>query len=151
MDHRAQIVSEARSWIGTPYVIRARVKGAGCDCGSLLMSIGVNAGMIDDFELETYSIDCWQHWSDEKYLRAVMRNTEKVLEGVAYKTTVIRPGCLILTRTPSAKFFNHGAIVTDWPKIVHAVTPQVEEVDATKHWLWAYRPIAAFDFNRVNQ
>ncbi len=151
MNHRPEIVAETRSWIRTPYVIRGRVKGAGCDCGSLPMSVGVNTGMIDDEELKVYSIDCWMHWTDEQYLRAVMKHTAKVLEQVAYRSTKILPGSLLLTKSPSAKFYNHSAIVTEWPLIVHAVTPAVEEVDATKHWLWAYRPIAVFDFNRVNE
>lgn len=30
------IVQEARSWIGTPYMHQASVKGAGCDCLGLL-------------------------------------------------------------------------------------------------------------------
>src|SRR6266446_4066220 len=89
---RAEIVAESKSWCGTPYVLRGRIKGAGCDCGSLLMSIAVNCGLMTDEELEVYSIDCWAHWTDEKYLKRVMQYTERVMAGVGYRSTVILPG-----------------------------------------------------------
>lgn len=146
---RAVIVAEARSWVGTPYHIRGRVKGAGADCGSLPLSIVVNCGLISDEQLEVYSIDCWQHWKDEKYLAHVMRHTEKVMEAIAYRSTKILPGCLVLTRAAGSKVFNHSGIVTEWPLLVHAVMPKVEETDATAHRLWAYRPIEVFDFIKV--
>jgi len=34
-----EIVTVARSWIGTPYVHQASVKGAGCDCLGLLRGV----------------------------------------------------------------------------------------------------------------
>jgi cell wall-associated NlpC family hydrolase len=151
MTKREQFVTEAQSWIGTPYIIRGRVKGAGCDCGSLPMSAAVNCGLMDQQDLEIYSVDCWQHWSDEKYLIQVMRHTNKLMERVAYKDTPILPGCLVMTRTIHSKVYNHCGIVTKWPRLVHAVVPKVEEVDSTKNWLWAYRPIIVFDFKRMTE
>ncbi len=104
---RAEIVAESKSWCGTPYVLRGRIKGVGCDCGSLLMSIAVNCGLMTDEELEVYSIDCWAHWTDEKYLKRVMQYTERVMAGVAYRSTVILPGSLILVRAARSLRFNH--------------------------------------------
>lgn len=34
-----RIVAEARSWIGTPYVHQASLKGAGCDCLGLVRGV----------------------------------------------------------------------------------------------------------------
>jgi hypothetical protein len=150
-EKRAALVAEARSWIGTPYIIRGRVKGAGCDCGSFLMSAAVASGMMTDEDLEVYSIDCWAHWDDEKYLKRVMLHTAQVLEGVAYRSAPILPGSLVLTRAAGCKFYNHGGIVTEWPRLVHAVNPCVEEADATAHHLWAYRQVAAFDFKKMRE
>jgi cell wall-associated NlpC family hydrolase len=148
---RAQIVEEAKSWLGTPYIIRGRVKGAGCDCGSFPMSVAVNLGLMGDEDLAIYSADCWAHWSDERYLAQVMRHTRKVLEGIAYRTTVIRPGSLILTCTANSTRFNHSGIVTAWPRIVHATSPCVSETNAVAHHLWSYRPIELFDFIGVEE
>jgi len=41
---RADIVAEARTWIGTPYQHQARVRGIGCDCGGLIGAVGVAVG-----------------------------------------------------------------------------------------------------------
>lgn len=40
------VISEARSWIGTPVFHRGRVKGAGVDCVGLVFAAGVNAGAL---------------------------------------------------------------------------------------------------------
>lgn len=146
---RTAVVAEATSWIGTPYHMRGRVKGAGADCGSLLLAIAVACGLIADEELEAYSADCWVHWSDEKYMRHILRYTVKMMEAVAYRSAAILPGTLVLTRTKDSKWFNHGAFVIKWPMIVHAVHPAVELADATSHPLWAFRTVSAFDFPPV--
>lgn len=36
---RADIIAEAETWIGTPFVWQADVKGRGCDCKGLLVGI----------------------------------------------------------------------------------------------------------------
>jgi cell wall-associated NlpC family hydrolase len=36
MKTRAEAVLIARTWLETPYILGGRLKGAGCDCGSLL-------------------------------------------------------------------------------------------------------------------
>ncbi len=151
-ESRAAIVTEALSWINTPYVIRGRVKGGGCDCGSFLMSVAVNCGYMTDRDMEAYSDDCWAHWADEKYLKQVMANTTKVLECIAYRTgpgLPLAPGTLVLTKAARSNYFNHGGIVVKWPQIIHALVPYVEQTDITTHFLWAYKPIIAFDFKGV--
>lgn len=144
-----KIVAEARSWLRTPYRVRGMVKGAGCDCGSFLMAVGIACGFIAPEQLEVYSVDCWAHWSDEKYLKRVMLHAIKVLDGVAYRSTKIEPGCFVLSQAVGCARFNHGGIVTRWPFLVHAVNPEVEETDATKHFLWAYKQIAVFELKGV--
>ena len=50
----------------------------------------------------------------------------------------------MLTRLARSKVYNHGAIVTAWPKVIHAIAPRVEEIDASTNPLWAYRAVAVF-------
>lgn len=145
------VVAEARSWIGTRYHIMGRRKGAGCDCGSFLMSVAVNCGLISDGQMEVYSLDCWQHWRQDKYLHHVMKHAEKLAQEICYRSTKVLPGCLVLSRVVGCGYFNHGGIVTEWPKLVHAVSPRVEEVSAVDNWLWNYREIAIFDFKGVKR
>ncbi|MCU0882311.1 MAG: hypothetical protein MUF14_06545 [Hyphomonadaceae bacterium] len=48
----AQIEQEARSWLGTPFVAGASVRGAGCDCGGLpagvLANLGIPVSRVDE-------------------------------------------------------------------------------------------------------
>lgn len=41
-----QIVSQARTWMGTPFHHQARLKGKGCDC------LGLIVGVVDELELK---------------------------------------------------------------------------------------------------
>ena len=38
-DLRAQIVAQARQWIGTPYLHQASLRGCGCDCLGLVRGV----------------------------------------------------------------------------------------------------------------
>jgi cell wall-associated NlpC family hydrolase len=141
---REEVVQEARTWLGTPYQKMARVKGAGCDCGTLLLGIYQNMGLIADEDLETYGHDWWLHVKEEFYLRHVVRHALQIAERVFYRTDTIAPGNLALCRVRSFKY-NHGAIVTQWPLGVHAVYAGVKEVNLTTDPMWAYKEIALFD------
>ena len=46
MTTRAEVVAEARRWIGTPFRHQARVRGAGCDCGGMVGGIAVALGLV---------------------------------------------------------------------------------------------------------
>jgi len=71
MTLRGRIVSEAMTWIGTPYRREHRaVKGptGGCDCASLLAGVAIGAGILrPDYVLAPYSSDRHLHRMDEAY------------------------------------------------------------------------------------
>jgi NlpC/P60 family putative phage cell wall peptidase len=141
---RAAIVAEARSWIGTPYHLGARVKGAGCDCATLIAEVLIACGLADREGLGVYSQDWFFHTSNERYLMGLLRHAAKTVEAVAHGSAGALPGDIVLTRLARSKVYNHGAIVTAWPKVIHAIQPQVEEINAATHPLWTYRAIAVF-------
>lgn len=138
------LVEEARSWLGTPYVHGARVKGAGCDCATLLAECLIAAGVCDREAIGIYSADWWMHAGSERYMIGLLRNAGRMTEAVAYRSTDAQPGDLVLTKAAGSKLYNHGGIVTKWPMIIHAIHPKVEEADASKHHMWAYRELAIF-------
>ena len=144
-EHRAAVVREARSWISTPYVLGARVKGAGIDCASLIAEVLIAGGLADREDLGVYSHDWFHHSENERYMLRLLRHAAKTMEAVAYRSTQILPGNIVLTRAARSKVFNHGGIVTAWPKIVHAVSPAVEEIDASRDEMWTFQTIAVFD------
>jgi NlpC/P60 family putative phage cell wall peptidase len=143
--NRAQMVAEARSWVGTPYHMGAMVKGAGADCGSFLLGVLQACGLAEGEEVGLWKADWFCHTGQERYLRRMMRNAAKICEQISYPTLNARPGDLVLTRSSNSHVYNHAGIVLEWPRIIHAVEPAVSECDATAHQLWCFRQVAVFD------
>jgi cell wall-associated NlpC family hydrolase len=55
MTTRADIVAEARSWIGTPYEHQQRSKGLAVDCIGVLIGTGRSLGLVaGDFDVTGY-------------------------------------------------------------------------------------------------
>jgi NlpC/P60 family putative phage cell wall peptidase len=142
---RDRIVQVARSWIGTPYRLGARVKGAGCDCATLLLEVYRECGLIQDEQLGVFAGDWWLHTTEEKYLLRLLRHAFKVAETVAVRSTKAEPGVIVLTRAGGSRVFNHGGIVTAWPRVIHTGREGVEEIDASRHPMWTGHVITIFD------
>jgi hypothetical protein len=96
-------------------------------------------------DLGVYSHDWFLHASNERYLMAVLRCAKRTLETVAYQSTNIEPGCILLTRCAQSKRWNHGAIAIGGNKAVHALHPAVSEFNIGLHPMWAYHEISIFD------
>jgi NlpC/P60 family putative phage cell wall peptidase len=112
---RAEIVAEARSWIGTPYHVCADLKGIGCDCAMLLVRVFCDLGLVAPFDPRPYSSDWHLHRSDEKYLDQLLAH--------AHIVATPEPGDVVLFRV--GRCFSHGAIVSIASPltIVHAFRP----------------------------
>ena len=149
---RERVAQEALSWLGTPYLPGGRVKGAGCDCGTLLIEVLLACGLLDKDEVDKelqelgyLSCDWFHNTNSEKYFRKVIRFARKISEGRCYPTTQAPIGSIVLTKVASSHVWNHGGIVVKWPRIVHAVSPRVVEVDAARDWFWTGQEISVFD------
>ena len=133
---RAAVVAEARGWVGTPFHHAGRVKGAGVDCLMLLAEVYERAGIVPHVEPPFYVPDWHLH-----------RDAERYLDGLrAYATEIggpPSPGDIALFRF--GRTFSHGAIVTDWPRLVHAYWAAriVTHADAALYPL-AGRPVKFF-------
>ena len=112
---RLAIVREAKEWLGTPWHHEARVKGSGVDCGMFILEIGERVGAIPHVDPPHYSMDFMLHNEKEWYLETVLQYCVE-LEGPPYL-----PGDIILFR--HGRTYSHGAIVIDYPKIIHASFP----------------------------
>lgn len=114
---RARVVAIAREWLGTPYHHRARTKGAGVDCGQLIAGVFEEAGLIPPVELEQYPHDWMLHRSEERFRATVERYTQPVTgRGDAL------PGDILLFQF--GRCISHGAIVDEWPLVIHAHAKQ---------------------------
>jgi cell wall-associated NlpC family hydrolase len=99
---RAAVVAEARSWVGTPYHNCADIKGAGVDCGMLLVRVFVDTGLCPVFEPRPYPADWHLHRSEERYLGFVFDRAGEVPAPL--------PGDLMVLRF--GRCYSHGGIVT---------------------------------------
>lgn len=142
---REEVVAEARSWKGTPYHLGGRVKGAGVDCGTLIAEVLIACELVPREDLGVYSHDWFCHTDSEKYLFRLIRHAAKTMEGVAYPSTRVEPGNIVLSKVVGSRVYNHGGIVTNWPRVIQAVDPAVNEVDVTTDPLWCAQKIAIFD------
>lgn len=111
-EQRAAVVAEALSWVGTPWHHQSRVKGAGTDCGNLVIAAYSGAGMIEAFDPPPYPRDWHVHRDDEWFLRFVPTFARQIEEAVA------GPGDLILFKI--GRVYSHAAIIVDWPQGIHA-------------------------------
>jgi cell wall-associated NlpC family hydrolase len=149
MKTRAEAVEIARSWIGTPYVLGGRIKGAGVDCAMLLAEylIEIGAATRDEEQRDpvpVYAADWFHHTTEERYKFRLLRHAQEIAEAICIGTPAARPGDLVLFRVAESRVFNHGAIVTAWPRGIHALEERVQEVDLANHAVMAHRAMAVF-------
>lgn len=109
--HRHAVIAEALSWAGTPYHANARVKGAGADCLTFLAGVYEACGVIPPVDIPHYPADWHMHRDEERYLGGVLRYCQEI-------SGPPLPGDIALWRF--GRCFSHGAIVLDWPRIIHA-------------------------------
>lgn len=108
---RALVAAEARSWIDTPYHHRARVKGAGVDCAMILVGVYEALGLVEPIDVPAYPPDWHLHRGEEVYLDIVRRYADEI-DGPPAQ------GDIALWKIGRA--FAHGAIVLEWPLVIHA-------------------------------
>lgn len=108
---RAAIIAEAKSWLGTPFQHHQRVKGAGVDCLHLLAEVYERAGMIGHVEPGYYPADIMLHQGDERFFDGLLGFGREIAGPP-------EPGDVALFRY--GRIFAHGAIVTLWPRVIHA-------------------------------
>lgn len=124
---RQAVLDIARTWLKTPWHHRARVKGAGVDCAQLLIGVYAEAWLVEEFDTGDYPPDWMMHRSQERFLEFVKQYCDPVDAPL--------PGDLALYFV--GRCFSHGAIVTEWPEIIHASNRDrmVCLADGTQGWL----------------
>ena len=113
MNLQDRIVTEARSWIGTPYRHQASLKGIGCDCLGLLR--GVWRGVLgQEPELPPpYSPD-WAEAGADTLVAAARRYLTEI------DRREIAPGDVLLFRWRDTLPAKHCAVVASPGSMIHA-------------------------------
>lgn len=107
---RAAVVAEAKSWLTTPYHHQGRIKGAGVDCAALLIEVYRAARLVPEIDPRPYPPDWHLHRSAERYLGWILR----------YAREIAKPGPGDIALFRFGRCFSHGAIVIEWPRLIHA-------------------------------
>ena len=147
-EQREAVIAETITWLRTPYVSGAQVKGAGVDCATVLglYLVEIGAAPPDLFtSVAGYRYDWFLHDPNERYLRGLMRFGFLAAQTLCRSDAAAQPGDLALFRVVNSTVFNHGAIVTEWPHGIHAGAEGVREVCLTTHRLTAFKPMEVFD------
>ena len=138
---RAAIITEARSWLGTPYHHQAALKGVGCDCIGLLRGIFAAFGGIVDLPAD-YSPTWHVHRAEERLRDGLERYGQEV------PLLSARPGDILLFgvgRGPAA----HGAVLIEPEIMIHAYAEAGSVVASRLAGRWLAWRRAAFAFPGV--
>lgn len=142
MSGRQDIVAEARSWLGTPYVHQASVKGAGADCLGLLRGIWRALYGAEPEAVPNYSMDWSEPQGEERMWAAACRHlTSKAPEELA-------PGDVLLFRMRDGSVAKHVSIVSETgavPRFIHAYSGHGVVENALSE-PWRRRVVACFAF-----
>ncbi len=112
-EQRHAVVTEALSWQRTPHHNGVRLKGVGVDCGQFPLAVYEAVGLISPTKPERYSPQFHLHRDKEWYLNLCMQLGKELP-----KSTIPQMGDFVLYKV--GRVFSHGAIVIEWPRIIHS-------------------------------
>ena len=138
---RAALITEARSWLGTPYHHQAALKGVGCDCIGLLRGIYAAFGGVVALPAD-YSPTWHVHRAEER-LRAGLQRY-----GTEVPLLSARPGDILLFglgRGPAA----HAAVLIEPDVMIHAYAEAAAVIASRLAGRWLAWRRSAFAFPGV--
>ncbi len=114
-EQRDAVIAEARTWIGTPHHNGARIKGVGVDCGQFPLATYEAVGLIPHVEPARYSAQFALNKDREWYLETCQQYGKELPEG-----KLPQRGDFVIFKV--GRVFSHGAIVVNWPHIIHSLS-----------------------------
>lgn len=129
-EQRAAVIASAKSWLRTPFIDNAMVKGCGVACGPLLIAVYRSIGIqIQEPNWSLFPKDWHMHTQEERYYNMVAEYASPVEKP--------EPGDMVLFRFNNqnrpARPYCHGGIIIEWPQIIHAYWGKgVEYADVSK-------------------
>jgi cell wall-associated NlpC family hydrolase len=110
---RQRVVSEAWTWLKTPYHSGARIKGVGVDCGQILLGVFEAVGLVPHTDTGYYPPDWHLHRSEEQYIGWLDRFCVRLPRSVPPLH-----GDIALFRY--GRCYSHGAILVEDNLLIHA-------------------------------
>ena len=138
-----QIVNAARTWIGTPYLHQASVKGVGCDCLGLLRGVWREVIGREPEPVPAYTPDWAEPQMEERLHAAALRHMQVA-------PAEILPGQVILFRMRAGAIAKHIGIVSTGqtaPYFIHAYTGH-GVIESPLSQPWRRRIAARFEISQ---
>ena len=123
---RMAVLRSAREFLGTPYVHAGRVKGIGVDCLTLLAEVYFTAGLIERVPIPNYQRDWHLHRAEQLYMNGLLKYMRE--------TTTPKPADIVLWQF--GRCFSHGAIILQWPSVIHAYVNTRCVIENVDNALW---------------
>ncbi len=138
-DLRTRIISETRSWVGTPYLHQASLKNVGCDCLGLVRGVWRSVYGQEPEATPAYSPDWAESGKVEALAFAARRHMDEI------DPAEFQPADLLVFRWRPHVPAKHLAIVVSPTTMIHAQQGAVVcEVPISKWWhrhiAYAFKP-----------
>lgn len=139
---KADVVASARSWIGTPYVHQASVKGAGCDCLGLIRGVWRDVIGREPEVVPAYSQDWSETGQDEALWAASLRHliSKEIAEAARGDVLLFR-----MREGAVAKHLGIQSTIGAEPKFIHAFARHAV-IENPLSQPWSRRIVARFAF-----
>ena len=151
-ERQAALLVEARSWLGTPFVPRGNLKGAGVDCVHLPAEIYRALHALSSYDFPDYHLDSGSHadrslvtgWLDGRPDFAPLAPVEARLRQ-GFGAASLLPGDLLAFRI--GKVVHHVGLLLGQARFIHCLRHRgVLESDLrdptyAKRLVCAYRPL----------
>lgn len=129
-----EVLTIARSWIGTPYCHQASSRGSGTDCLGLLRGIWRELYGSEPEIVPAYSVDWSERLPSDYLLKAAARNFELV------EPSAMKPGDVLILRMRRFAVAKHIGILAEsdlgYSTIIHAYSGHgVVESVLTPVWM----------------
>jgi NlpC/P60 family putative phage cell wall peptidase len=139
---RDDIITEAMSWIGTPYHHQASLKAVGCDCLGLVRGIYRALYGPEPEKVPAYA----QHHVSGEGERLIAGISEHLVPAALPG----EPGDVIVFRLRPGAVARHCGVLIEPLRFVHAVSGRSISAAALSPW-WARRIAACFSFPDIEQ
>lgn len=136
-----RIITQARTWLGTPYHHQARLKGVGCDC------LGLVVGVADELGLKHASGATLSSFDQTDYSRQPDgARLTAMLQSVLYEIPKedAAPGDLVLFSIEGNP--QHVGLLTDYEGlgVIHCYAPSRKVVEHRLDKKWQQRIVKVF-------
>ncbi len=138
---RAQVLTEARKWLETPYQHQASLCQVGCDCLGLVRGVWRSIYGSEPFKVPAYNV----HWAETGEDETLLLAAKEYL--MVLPLAEAMPGDVLLFRFSSHHVAKHCAILSAPQRIIHAYSGHCVSETSLTPW-WQRRIAAAFQFSK---